>query len=376
MFIRSREVPCQGSPLCQGPIPSPYTPIGDRNSQSVTLNTLHIENSKRTGEDGFMEYTYLGRTGLQVSRLVLGTMNFGPQTSEEDSFQIMNEALELGINFFDTANVYGWDVGKGTTERIIGKWLSEEPSRRDKIVLASKVYGSMNEGVNDGGLSAYHIIQECENSLERLQTDHIDLYQMHHIDRNTSWEEIWQAMEYLVQQGKVRYVGSSNFAAWNIAEAQCKASERNFLGLVSEQSLYNLSARTIELEVIPAIRNFGLALLPWSPVGGGLLAGVLDDVKQGRRTLDRTRNRIEPNRQQLEQYEPFCEEIGESPADVALAWLLHQPAVTAPIIGPRTLEHLHSAHQAMSIELTPEQLDKLDEIWPGPGDQAPEAYAW
>lgn len=323
-----------------------------------------------------MEYTYLGRTGLQVSRLVLGTMNFGPETSESDSFDIMSKALDLGYNFFDTANVYGFRVGKGTTEKIIGKWMSQDKSRRDQIVLATKVYGQMNEGVNDQKLTAYNIIKACEASLKRLQTDHIDIYQMHHVDRNTPWEEIWQAMEYLVQQGKVRYVGSSNFAAWNIAEAQCKAKERNFLGLVSEQSLYNLSARTIELEVIPAVKNFGLGLIPWSPVGGGLLAGALEKANDGRRSHDRVQDRVEKFRKQLEQYETFCKKIGEEPAVVALAWLLHQPAVTGPIIGPRTMDQLTSSTRALELHFTDEQLQELDQIWPGPGNQAPEAYAW
>jgi len=323
-----------------------------------------------------MEYTYLGRTGLQVSRLVLGTMNFGPETSEKDSFQIMNKALDLGINFFDTANVYGFSAGKGTTEKIIGKWLSEDKSRRDQIVLATKVYGQMGEGVNDKKLSAYNIIKACEESLQRLQTDHIDLYQMHHVDRNTPWEEIWQAMEYLVQQGKVRYVGSSNFAAWNIAEAQCKAKERNFLGLVSEQSLYNLTERSIELEMIPAVKNFGLGLIPWSPVGGGLLAGALEKANKGRRSHERVQKRVEQYKEQLQKYEDFCKDVGEEPAVVALAWLLHQPGVTGPIIGPRTMEHLTSSTRALEIEFTEAQLEQLDQIWPGPGDQAPEAYAW
>lgn len=323
-----------------------------------------------------MEYTYLGRTGLQVSRLVLGTMNFGPETSEKNSFNIMNKALDLGINFFDTANVYGFSAGKGTTEKIIGKWLSQDKSRRDQIVLATKVYGQMGEGVNDKKLSAYNIIKACDESLKRLQTDHIDLYQMHHVDRNTPWEEIWQAMEYLVQQGKVRYVGSSNFAAWNIAEAQCKAKERNFMGLVSEQSLYNLTERSIELEVLPAAKNFGLGVIPWSPVGGGLLAGALEKAKEGRRSHERVQKRVEQYKDPLQQYEDFCKDVGEEPAVVALAWLLHQPGVTGPIIGPRTMEHLTSSTRALEIEFTEAQLEQLDQIWPGPGDQAPEAYAW
>ncbi|GAB4521290.1 MAG: aldo/keto reductase [Anaerolineae bacterium] len=322
-----------------------------------------------------MQYTNLGRTGLKVSRLCLGTMNFGPRTSEEESFAIMDKALELGINFFDTANRYGMPVSVGLTEEIIGRWLAQG-GRRDKIVLATKVYGPMGEGVNDRGLSAYHIRKACEDSLRRLQTDHIDLYQMHHIDRSTPWEEIWQAMEILVQQGKVLYVGSSNFAGWHIAQAQAEAAKRNFMGLVSEQSLYNLAARTIELEVIPACRAYGLGLIPWSPLGGGLLAGVLDGQGGARRTSEGVQKALEKHRSQVEAYEALCRELGEKPADVALAWLLHNPAVTAPIIGPRTMDQLTGSLRALEIQLSDEVLKRLDEIWPGPGGEAPEAYAW
>ena len=323
-----------------------------------------------------MQYTRLGRTGLKVSRLCLGTMNFGPLTSEADSFAIMDRALELGINFFDTANVYGWRKGEGVTEQIIGRWLAQGGGRREQIVLATKVYGQMGDGPNDRGLSAYHIRRACEDSLRRLQTDHIDLYQMHHIDRETPWEEIWQAMEQLVREGKVLYVGSSNFAGWHIAQAQCAAAARNFMGLVSEQSLYNLSARMIELEVIPACRAYGLGLIPWSPLGGGLLAGALQKATEGRRAEEGMRKAVEKHRSQLEAYEALCRELGEKPADVALAWLLHNPAVTAPIIGPRTLEQLEGSMRALEIELSDEVLARLDEIWPGPGGEAPEAYAW
>src|SRR5215216_1922073 len=233
-----------------------------------------------------MEYTQLGRTGLKVSRLCLGTMNFGPQTSEADSFAIMDKALELGINFFDTADVYGWKLGEGITEQIIGRWLVQDGNRRDKIVIATKVYNKMGERPNERGLSAYHIRRACEESLRRLQTDYIDLYQMHHIERSTPWEEIWQAMEQLVREGKVLYVGSSNFAGWDIATAQGQAHARHFMGLVSEQSLYNLNARMIELEVIPACRYHGLGLIPWSPLGGGLLGGALQKVTEGRRAAE------------------------------------------------------------------------------------------
>jgi len=323
-----------------------------------------------------MEYTNLGRTGLKVSRLCLGTMNFGPVTNEADSYAIMDTALELGINFFDTANVYGWKLGEGITEQIIGRWLAQGGGRREKIVLATKVYNAMGEAPNTSRLSAYHIRQACEDSLRRLQTDHIDLYQMHHIDRTTPFEEIWQAMELLVQQGKIIYVGSSNFAGWHIAKAQAKAKRRNFLGLVSEQSLYNLTARMIELEVIPAVQDFGLGLIPWSPLAGGLLGGALQQAKEGRRASEHVQKRIEALRPKLEAYENLCRELGEQPADVALAWLLHQPAVTSPIIGPRTVDQLKGSLRSLEIKLAAETLKKLDEIFPGPGGAAPEAYAW
>jgi aryl-alcohol dehydrogenase-like predicted oxidoreductase len=323
-----------------------------------------------------MQYSHLGRTGLKVSRLCLGTMNFGPLTNEQDSYEIMDRSLELGINFFDTANVYGWRIGEGVTEQIIGRWLAQGNGRRDKIVLATKVYGKMGEGPNEHRLSAYHIRKACDDSLRRLQTDHIDLYQMHHIDRPTPWDEIWQAMEVLVQQGKVLYVGSSNFAALHIAQAMESAKPRHFLGLVSEQSLYNLNDRMIELEVIPACREYGLGLIPWSPLAGGLLGGVLEKHASGRRASERLQQGIEKHRTQIEAYEAFCRELGEAPADVALAWMLANPAVTSPIIGPRTLEQLDGSMRSLEITLSPDALKRLDEIWPGPGGEAPEAYAW
>lgn len=328
-----------------------------------------------------MQYTSLGRSGLQVSRLCLGTMNFGMVTEEATSFEIMDEALEAGINFIDTADVYGgpqspdMEKGYGISEEIIGRWLAQG-DRRDRIVLATKVYQPMGTGPNDRRLSAYHIRKACEDSLRRLQTDHIDLYQMHHIDRRTPWEEIWQAMELLVQQGKVIYVGSCNFAGWDIATAQCAAAARHFMGLVSEQSLYNLSARMIELEVIPACRHYGLGLVPWSPLGGGLLSGALCKATAGRRAESRMQHQIEQHRSQLEAYEALCRQLGEEPADVALAWLLHNAAVTAPIIGPRTVEQLTGSLRALKIALSDETLRQLDEIWPGPGGEAPKAYAW
>jgi aryl-alcohol dehydrogenase-like predicted oxidoreductase len=303
-------------------------------------------------------------------------MNFGPLTSEEDSYKIMDRALELEINFFDTANVYGWKLGEGITEQIVGRWYAQGGGRREKTVLATKVYSRMGEWPNQQKLSKLHIRQACEDSLRRLKTDYIDLYQMHHIDRLAPFEEIWEAMELLVQQGKVLYVGSSNFAGWHLAHAQETAQQRHFMGLVSEQSLYNLKSRTIELEVIPACKHYGLGLIPWSPLAGGLLGGALAKAAQGRRASQHMSEEIEKNRAQLERYEQFCASLGEKPADVALAWMLKNPVVTAPIIGPRTIEQLDGSLRALEIDLNADAMKTLDEIWPGPGGEAPEAYAW
>ena len=323
-----------------------------------------------------MEYAQLGRTGLKVSRLCLGTMNFGPQTEEKDAFAIMDKALDLGINFFDTANVYGWKTGEGVTEQIVGRWFAQGGGRREKVVIATKVYGHMGDWPNQQKLSALHIRQAVEGSLKRMQTDHIDLYQMHHVDRSTPWEEIWQAMEMLVQQGKVIYVGSSNFAGWHITQAQEIARSRHFMGLVSEQCLYNLDARMIEMEVLPASKAYGLGVIPWSPLWGGLLGGALEKIEKGRRASDEMKKRIEKNRAKLEAWEKYCKELGEQPADVALAWLLHNPVVTAPIIGPRTNEQLTGSLRALEIKLDESAMKRLDEIFPGPGGESPEAFAW
>ena len=323
-----------------------------------------------------MEYVHLGRTGLKVSRLCLGTMNFGPQTSEADSFRIMDSALERGINFFDTANVYGWKKGEGWTEQIVGRWLAQGGGRREKVVLATKVYGTMGDWPNQSRLSAMHIVRACEDSLRRMNTETIDLYQMHHIDRRSPWEEVWQAMEMLVRQGKVIYVGSSNFAGWHIAQACEAARQRNFLGLVSEQSLYNLLDRTVELEVIPACNAYGLGLIPWSPLKGGVLGGLLKKQADGRRSSDLAQKAIAKHGPALEKYEALCERIGVPPGNVALAWLLTNPAVTAPIVGPRTMEQLDSAIAALEAKLEDATVKELDAIFPGPGGAAPEAYAW
>jgi NDP-hexose C3-ketoreductase / dTDP-4-oxo-2-deoxy-alpha-D-pentos-2-ene 2,3-reductase len=319
-----------------------------------------------------MNYRHLGRTGLQVSPLCLGTMNFGSQTKEAESFTIMDRALDAGINFFDTANGYAGSE----TEKIIGRWFALGGSRREKVVLATKVYGDVaGSWPNDSKLSARHIRDACDASLRRLQTDHIDLYQMHHVDRSTPWDEMWQAMDLLVEQGKVIYVGSSNFAAWHIVAANEAARRRNTFGLVSEQSLYNLKTRNIELEVIPACEAYGIGILPWSPLGGGLLAGSVSQAEEGRRSDGGMKAAADWLSDVLEAWEKLCSEIGERPADVALAWLLANPVVTAPIVGPRTLDQLEGALRSLEIRLDNEFLSRLDRIFPGPGP-APEAYAW
>jgi aryl-alcohol dehydrogenase-like predicted oxidoreductase len=317
-------------------------------------------------------YAHLGRSGLMVSRIGLGTMAFGYTADESTSIGIMEAAVDVGINYFDTADVYGGpqtaDMAKGfgVSEEIIGRWLKRS-SHRDDIVLATKVYQPMSTGPNGRRLSAYHIRRACEASLRRLQTDHIDLYQMHHVDRSTPWEEIWQAMEQLVREGKITYVGSSNFAAWDIALAQSAATNRHFLGLTSEQSLYNLAVRTIELELIPAVRALGIGLIAYSPLHAGLLSGALQQRSED--------TDISGLRNQLEAYEALCTEIGADPAEVAISWLLQNSVVSTAVIGPTTVEELRRSTGAVALALTPEAMERLDRIWPGPGE-APQAYAW
>jgi aryl-alcohol dehydrogenase-like predicted oxidoreductase len=324
----------------------------------------------------------LGRHGVLVSNLCLGTMNFGNQTPEKDAFAIMDRALELGINFFDTADVYGWEP-KGLTEEILGRWFAQGGGRREAVVLATKVYNPADRpgdkpepNHKERNLSAMKIRRHCEASLKRLRTDTIDLYQMHHVDRECPWDEVWNAMASLQGQGKVIYVGSSNFAGWDIATACQEASHRGLVGLVSEQSIYHLDNRMIELEVIPACRHYGMGLVAWSPLGGGLLGGALEKIEKGRRGNDSFRATVEKKRAKLEAWEALCRALGEKPATVALAWLLHNPVLTAPIVGPRTVEQLDEAVRATELKLDEATLKKLDEIFPGPGGEAPKAYAW
>ena len=329
-----------------------------------------------------MKYTQLGRTGVKVSRIVLGTMNFGPQTDEGDSHAIMDAALDAGINFFDTANTYGGE-SRGRTESIIGNWFAKGGERRDKVVLATKVYGNMTVGgetwPNHDKLSAVNIRRAVDASLKRLGTDRIDVYQFHHIDRSTPFEEIWQAVDVLVQQGKILYAGSSNFPGYKIAQANEIAARRGgTIGLVSEQCLYNLAERRAEMEVVPAARDYGLGVIPWSPLHGGLLGGVLKKEAQGvRRASGRAAETLaDPaGRARIQAYEDLLDKHGVEPGEAALAWLLTRPGVTGPIVGPRTAEQLASALRAVELELSEELLTSLDEIFPGPGP-SPEAFAW
>lgn len=328
-----------------------------------------------------MEYRYLGRSGLRVSKLCLGTMNFGPETDEKEAFAIMDRALELGINFFDTANVYGgFGENCGLTEKIIGKWFSQGNGRREKVVLATKVYGSMKNPEEDPneqmGLSAYKIQKHIENSLKNLQTDHIDLYQMHHIDGRTTWEELWDSFERILLCGKAIYIGSCNFGARNLAYAQAAAERKHIFGLVSEQHKYNLLCRLPELEVLPAAAELGLGVMTWSPLHEGMLSGKLLKNSGGRRVQKAYESLTPQLKEQLLAYSKFCGEMGESEAHISLAWLLSNPVVTTPIIGPRTVEQLEDMVSAADIKLSEEELKKLDEIFPGPGGAGPMCYSW
>ena len=331
-----------------------------------------------------MQYTFLGKTGMKVSRLCLGTMNFAGQTSEQDCFRMMDEALDMGVNFFDTADAYGaGHDDRGGAEKIIGRWLAQGGGRRDAVIIAAKVFGHCaafydryEENSATDGLSRYKILKHCEGSLKRLQTDHLEIFQIHHIDHNCSHSEMWEAMDILQKQGKIVYVGSSNFAGWDIAECCMTAKMLNKQGLASEQSLYNLTNRMLELEVIPACRRFGMGLMIYSPLAGGLLGGNSESQTTGRRTSESQQQARSEHRDRIERFEKLSAVLGYSPANLALAWLLHNPVVTAPIIGPRTVEQLKENEQVPEIILTKETLKQLDKIFPGPGGEAPKAYAW
>lgn len=326
-----------------------------------------------------MQYTKLGRAGVKVSRLALGTMNFGWHTDEAASFEIMDAALDAGINFYDTANIYSG----GASEEIVGRWLAQDASRRGRIVLTTKMYIPTADWPNFGGLSAVNIRRAVEDSLRRLQVEHLDLLQFHHIDRDTPFEEIWEATERLVSDGKLIYAGTSNFAGWQIAAATEAARNRNFLGPISEQSVYNLMERTVELEVLPAAQHYGLGFLPWSPLAGGLLAGSTRSLDAGRGgdgsdLLGHGARvaHVEKVRAAVEEYSKLAADLGLTPTVLALAWLLSRPGVTAPVLGPRTLDHFTGSLGATDVSLDDATVARLDELFPGPGGPAPEAYCW
>lgn len=323
-----------------------------------------------------MEYTKLGRTGLSVSRICLGTMNFGTVTEEKEAFRIMDAALDAGINFIDTANNYGQMTGnEGITETIIGRWFSMGGGRRERTVLATKVHEDMKnpyDGPNTApGLSAYKIRRHLKASLERLQTDHLEIYYMHHVDRHCSMEELWETFQALFQSGVIDYVGASNFPAWKIAQAQERAAMRHFMGIALQQERYSLLHRFIESEVLPACKEYGLGVVTWSPLGGGMLAGNVDDMVRRKGNTAK----IKLYEEQLRAYGRLCRDAGLKEGDVALAWILSNPAITAPIIGPRTCEQFEASLKALEIKLPCDMLAELDRIFPGPG-AAPEAYAW
>lgn len=330
-----------------------------------------------------MEFCTLGRTGMKVSKLCVGTWNFGTYTDEKEAFGIMDEALDAGINFIDTANAYPAVGHRGKSEEIIGRWFALGNGRRERTVLATKVFSyTENEydGPNEGhGLSTYKIRRHLEASLRRLNTEHIELYQMHHVWREATWEELWDVFESIFLQGKTDYIGSCNFAGLHLMQAQYAAKERHFLGLASEQHQYNLLCRLPELEVIPAAQYLGIGFLPYSPLAGGKLAGramMSGDGKSRRQDIKGTPEQVEKFRKQTEEFANLCNEIGESEANVALAWLLSNPAVTSVVTGPRTVGQLKGMLRAVEIKLDGAALARLDEVFPGPGGPAPEAYAW
>ena len=335
-----------------------------------------------------MKYENLGKSNMAVSRVCLGTMHFGSRTSEEDSFAIMDRALEMGINFWDTADVYGGGGNRGGSEAIIGKYFQARPGSREKVVLATKVYNKMTDEdwPNSGsGISTYRVRQHVEDSLRRLQTDHIDLYQVHHIDRSVTPEEFWGTFDRLVDDGKVLYMGSSNFPGWGLAQHQLQALQRGSLGLVSEQTMYNLLCRYPELEVLPAAEAFGIGVIPYMPLAGGLLTGKTASV-EGSRT-HQVENEygifLGETNQRMADFSALCQEIGEPEHVVAIAWTLAQPAIPSAIVGIRTLQHLEGMDRAAELELDAATLARLDEIFPisqgrplRTSQPAPEAYAW
>lgn len=306
----------------------------------------------------------LGRTGVLVSPLCLGAMNFGGPTNEDESFAIMHRAMDGGINFIDTANVYN----AGESEVIVGKFIKQN-GLRDKIVLATKLFGRAGDGLNDNGSSRYHIIKACEDSLRRLQTDHIDLYQQHRPSLTIPQDESLRAYDDLIQVGKVRYIGSSTFPAWMVMEALAISEKYNVARFISEQPPYNLADRRVENELIPLCQKYGLAVLPWSPLAGGILAGrytTKDAFPEGSRAL-RTgamfSERITDTALRIAlRIDEMAKQRGLTSSQLSLLWVKDQPGVTAPIIGPRTLAHLEDALPVLEMDLAEADRPLFDEL--------------
>ena len=317
-----------------------------------------------------MEYRSLGRTGVQVSILCLGCMNFGFPTPEDEAMTIVDAALEQGINFLDTANVYN----RGRSEEIVGKALKRS-GKRDRIVLATKVHGRMDdEDILAAGNNRRHIISQCEASLRRLQTDYIDLYQIHRPDSAVPIDETLRALDDLIRAGKVRYIGTSTFPAWQVMESLWMAKELGLNRFVTEQPPYHLLDRSIERELIPLAQTYGLAILPWSPLARGFLSGryqrgqeVPGDSRVARDMqgpmADRTKKHFsELAFQVLDQIQEIAAAKGCTSSQLALAWCMRQPGITSPIVGPRTLEHLQDNLGAVAVEITAEDRSRLDAV--------------
>jgi aryl-alcohol dehydrogenase-like predicted oxidoreductase len=334
-----------------------------------------------------MEYTKLGRSNMTVSKICLGTMHFGPKASEEESHAILDRALEMGITFLDTANVYGGDAGRGRSEEIIGSWFAARPGVRDDVVLATKVYHAMGDlGVarEEAGFSAYKVRKHLTDSLRRLQTDRVDVYQVHHIDERVSAEELWGTYERVVADGTVLYAGSSNYSGWGLARAQMQAWQRGFVGFVSEQTQYNLLSRVPEMEVLPAAQEFGIGVIVYMPLGGGLLTGKTEsfDGSRTRQVEEEYGISLGPENRQFADFSALCREIGEPEHVVATAWVLQHPAVSSAIVGVRTVDQLAGLDRAAALSLDASAMERLDEIFDinrgrkiGRG-RSPQAHAW
>jgi aryl-alcohol dehydrogenase-like predicted oxidoreductase len=316
-----------------------------------------------------MNYRFLGRTGLQVSELCLGTMTFGRETTKEVSHQILDRFVEAGGTFIDTADVYT----RGASEEIVGRWLKGQP--RDDLIIATKVRFPMGEGPNDAGLSRKHILAGVEASLRRLGTDYIDLYQVHCWDGTTPLEETLSTLDSLVQSGKVRYLGASNYAGWQLQKAIDLSRHRGWERFVSLQPLYNLLDRDIELELLPVCQNEGLGIICWSPLRGGWLTGRyrrgMAEPPEGSRVQAATEQGWSESWQVYDNEHTWsvldvllsvAEEAGRTLAQVAINWLLQRPGVTSPIVGARTLEHLESNLAATGWVLDGEQMERLNQV--------------